>query len=173
MPTSETQSPLPVQSRRPRGLRWLCAGLVLAGGVNLITAVRAVLLAGDYAALGVDFPASVQAIFSLAGGIGLLWAADQLWRPRNGSPRRVLLLVVVYALAQIGWWRVFVRADDGLLRWPFAVLLTVLLVAWIIWYLNRPRVRALFRMQSSDLSRLRHEGHPDDQARSQDRRSTR
>lgn len=165
--------PVPVQARRPRGLRWLCVGLAAAGVVNLITAVRAVQFAGDYAALGVDFPASAQAIFGLIWGSGLLWAAVLVWRHRNGSRRWVLLLVVVYALTQIGWWRLFVRTDYGMLRWPFAVLLTVLLVAWIIWYLNRPRVRALFRMQSSDSSRLRYEGHPDDQARSQDRRSTR
>lgn len=173
MPTTVIPPPVLSRPHRPRGLRWLCAGLVAAGGVNLMTALRAVQLADDYAALGVDFPAPVQVVWGLVWGIGLLWAAAQLWQRRNGSPRRVLLLVVGYALAQIGWWRLFVRADYGLIRWPFAVLLTALLVAWIIWYLNRPRVRALFRMESSDLSRPRHEEHPDDQARSQDRRSAR
>jgi hypothetical protein len=150
MPTIETPSPRLSPPRRPRGLCWLCAGLVAAGGANLVTALRAVRFADDYAALGVDFPAPVQVVWGLAWGIGLLWAALQLWRHRNGSLRWVLLVVVGYALAQIGWWRLFVRADYGLIRWPFAVLLTVLLVAWIIWYLNRPPVRALFRMQSSD-----------------------
>ena len=146
MPTIETPS------FRPRGLRWLSIGLAAAGVVNLVTALRAAQLADDYAALGVSFLPPFQVILGLGWGIGLLWAAVQLWRRRNGSLRWVLLLIVGYALAQIVWWRVFVRSDYGLIRWPFAVLVTALLVAWIIWYLTRPRVRALFRMETSDSS---------------------
>ncbi len=121
--------------------------------MNLATAVRAIQLAPDYRALEITFPPWLQVALGLAWGGAFLWAAWRLWRLRNGSVRWVLVLVGVYGLVQIVWWRVFARADYALRRWPFAALGTVLLVALLAWYLRRPPVRALFRVQGSVMHR--------------------
>jgi hypothetical protein len=146
----QSQTVFPLQ--RPRGLRWLCAALAGVGLVNLGTALRTMQFASAYAALAVAFPPVLQVVLSLEWGIGFLWGAWRLWRLRNGSDRWVLVLVGVYGLCQIVWWRSFARSDYALARWPFAALGTVLLAAWVWRYLRRPRVRALFCAKRSAVS---------------------
>ncbi len=119
------------------------------GIVNLATALRAAQLSSVYAALEVSFPPVVQAVAAAGWGVGFLWGAWRLWRLRNGSRRWVLVLVGTYGLFQVAWWRAFARSDYALGRWPWATLVTTLVVAFIFWYLNRPPVRALFRAQAS------------------------
>ncbi len=137
----ETRSVPP--KKRPRGLRWLCMGLVSVGLVNGVAALRTAQLAPDYLALGVSFPPVLGVVWGLVWGAAFLWGAGRLWRLRNGSRRQVLVLVGAYGGLQALWWRVFARSDYAVQRWPFAVLLTALLVALVFWYLTRPHLRAL------------------------------
>lgn len=139
----------PTKSQYPRGWRLFIAGLALLGCVNLATAVRAIQLASIYRELAVKFPPLLQAALGLAWGSAFCGLAWRVWRRRNGSDRWVLVVVGVYGLAQIVWWRAFALADYAQRRWPFVVLATVLLAALVAWYVSRPSVRALFRAPES------------------------
>ncbi len=123
--------------KRPRGLRTFCAILLGIGIVNLGTALRTLQMSADYSALHVSFPPALQAIFGLGWGLGFIWASRAVWSLRNGSGRTVLLLVGAYGGYQVIWWRVFVRSDYALVRWPFAVLVVVLFVASVYWYISQ------------------------------------
>lgn len=130
----------------------LCAVLVAIGAAQVITGLRALWLAADYAALGASFPPALLALFSGLWGVGFVAAAWRLWRLRNDARRWVLVIVGAYGVTQAVWWRLFIRSEYGLMRWPFAVALTALAVAVVAWYLSRPRVNALFAMAESGAS---------------------
>jgi hypothetical protein len=142
----------PTAHKRPVAFHGLCLGLFGVGVVNLGVAVRGVQSGADYAALGISFIFPLQVLAGLAWGVGFLWAAWRLWRLRGGAVRQATLTVGAYGLFQVIWWRVFARSDYALGRWPFALLITALLVALVVWYLTRPPVRALFRADKSGTS---------------------
>ncbi len=140
------------QYKRPRGLRWLCAGLAIIGVLDLVAGLRVMRTATGYIALGVSFPPALAAILQVGWGATFLYVAYGLWRLRNRARREGFLLIGVYSAFEIIWWRVFARSDYALVRWPFAVLAVALLVILAYWYLNRPPVRALFRDRVSGIS---------------------
>ena len=135
---------------RPRGLWIISVGLLITAAANVVTALRALQWGAAYAASGVTFPPLLPVITGLGWAVACGWSAWRLWRLRNGAARLVLLLLGIYALYQAIWWRVFIRADYARQRWPFAVLMMVLVWAALAWYLQRPRVRALFRGSTSE-----------------------
>lgn len=134
--------------KRPVVFRALCVALLGVGAINLGVALRTIQLAPRYMVLGVSFSPPLLVLVSVGWGAGFLWVAWRLWRLRAGAPRLAVALVSAYGLFQVGWWRLFARADYTLLRWPFAALLTALVVALVAWYLYRPRVRTLFRVET-------------------------
>lgn len=137
------ESPIPTPSRHPRGVRPVCLLLVAVALANLLAAARAVLLAPQYTALGVAFPPLLAAAGGLIWGVSFLWAAWRVWHVRNRSPRPVFLFVSAYGLYSLIWWRAFATADYARARWPFAAVVTVLLVALFVGVVYRLRRRAL------------------------------
>lgn len=137
------ESPIPTPSRCLRGVRPVCLLLVAVALANLFAAARAVLLAPQYTALGIAFPPLLAAASGLIWGAGFLWAAWRVRHVRNRSPRPVFLFVSAYGLYSLIWWRVFATADYARARWPFAAVVTFVLVALFVGVVCRLRRRAL------------------------------
>lgn len=123
--------------RRSWGLRGICLTLALIGLVNLIQAVRALVFAPEYTALNVRFPVWLAAIAGVLWGVLFGWLAWRMWRQRNLTGWEVFILVGVYGLFQIIWWRVFATADYALSRWPFATVAMALFAGGLSWYSGR------------------------------------
>jgi len=144
-------------SKRPRGLRLVCAAFLAIGIVHLVTAVRGLQFGAAYEALGVSFSPLAQVIFSLIWAVAFPWMAWRMWRRRNRTWRWVFFLVVGYGLAQAAWWRIFTQADYAVQRWPFAVLMTALGILLVVWVLNRPSARAWIHSDGPGTSRPNNE----------------
>jgi hypothetical protein len=126
---------LPANSDPPcgRGLRAMCAILVVMGVAHLVGAGRAIVYGSGYATMGVRFPPLLAALAGIGWGLALIWLGRQLWLGRNRSARVVFLVLGLYALSHLVGWRVFSGSDYALARWPFAALLMAVWIGGLVW----------------------------------------
>lgn len=135
--------------KRPWGLRWLTLAMLATSLVHVVSAVRALQYTAVY--LGLDLSVSTPVLFFRGfvwGGL-FLYGAVRLWQLRNGAQRLVLLVVGAFSVFQFVWWGVYIRSDYGQTRFPFAVILTLIVFGLVAWYLNRPQVRILLTGKAS------------------------
>ncbi len=128
---------------RPFSVTLLAFGVLIIAGINLYRCVEALLQWRFLAELLPALPLYqvLSGAFWALAGIPIVWG---LWHGARWAARLTIYTSLIYT-AYVWIDRLALRIGLEAYDLPFAVGITVLLLACIIWILSRPRVKSFFR----------------------------
>ena len=142
-PSDQPESPLDRLNARPLSVTLLIVVVLIFTGLNLL---RLILTIQSWKFLAGLLPVSPWYL-ALTGlvwtflGCALIWG---LWFRLSWAPNVTRMLSGFYILY---YWvdRLFVADRSGLeASWPFSLVICLVLFLWILWLLNRRRIRNYF-----------------------------
>jgi hypothetical protein len=131
--------------KRSFGVSLFSIWVLLLGIANLIRSLSFFRQSRFLANIGISLNPIVAAGESFFWAISFVACGFGLWKLKERARRFALILVPLYYFGALVKHILFVRSDFGKSQTPLLVIYFATIVAFSIWFLNRPLTKERFR----------------------------